>query len=65
MRHLGKRPKVRGVAMDPGSHPHGGGEGKSGTGMNPKTRSGKSAFKKTRNRNKPSAKFILKRRNKR
>lgn len=63
-RHLGRRPKVRGVAMDPASHPHGGGEGKSGTGMNPKTRTGKSAFGKTRNRNKPSSKFILSRRKK-
>ncbi len=63
-RHLGKRPKVRGVAMDPNSHPHGGGEGKSGTGMHPKTPTGKSAFGKTRNRNKPSGKFILSRRNK-
>ena len=61
-RHMGRKPKVRGVAMDPASHPHGGGEGKSGTGMNPKTPTGKPAFKKTRNRNKPSAKFILFRR---
>lgn len=61
-RHYGRRPHVRGVAMDPASHPHGGGEGKSGVGMNPKTPTGKSAFKKTRNRNKPSGKFILKRR---
>lgn len=60
LRYLGKRPHVRGVAQDPGSHPHGGGEGKSGTGMNPKTRSGKSAFRKTRNRNKPSGRFIIK-----
>jgi len=63
-RHMGRRPKVRGVAMDPNSHPHGGGEGKSGTGMNPKTRSGKPAFGKTRNRNKTSSKFILSRRKK-
>ncbi|KKR48667.1 MAG: 50S ribosomal protein L2 [Candidatus Curtissbacteria bacterium GW2011_GWA1_40_16] len=63
-RHLGRRPKVRGVAMDPASHPHGGGEGKSGTGMNPKTRTGKSAFGKTRSRKKPSSKFILSRRKK-
>lgn len=61
-RHLGRRPHVRGVAMDPASHPHGGGEGRSGTGMNPKTPTGKPAFKKTRNRNKPSSKFILSRR---
>lgn len=61
-RNMGKKPKVRGVAMDPASHPHGGGEGKSGTGMNPKTPTGKPAFKKTRNRNKPSEKFIISRR---
>lgn len=61
-RNMGKRPKVRGVAMDPASHPHGGGEGKSGIGMNPKTRQGKSAFGKTRNRKKPSGRFILERR---
>ncbi|MCR4324579.1 MAG: 50S ribosomal protein L2 [Candidatus Curtissbacteria bacterium] len=64
-RHMGMKPKVRGVAMDPGSHPHGGGEAKSGTGMNPKTPWGKPAMgKKTRNRNKPSSKFILSRRRK-
>lgn len=63
-RHMGRRPKVRGVAMDPGSHPHGGGEGRSGTGMHPKTPWGKPAMgKKTRNRNKPSSKWIIKRRN--
>lgn len=61
-RNMGKRPKVRGVAQDPASHPHGGGEGRSGTGMNPKTPTGKPAFKKTRNRNKPSSRFILERR---
>jgi len=61
-RHLGRRPHVRGVAMDPRSHPHGGGEGKSGTGMNPKTPTGKRAFGKTRNPNKPSSRFILSRR---
>ncbi|MBI3283132.1 50S ribosomal protein L2 [Candidatus Curtissbacteria bacterium] len=64
-RHMGKKPKVRGVAMDPGSHPHGGGEGRSGIGMHPKTPWGKPAMgKKTRNRNKPSSKFILERRRK-
>ena len=61
-RYFGKRPKVRGVAQDPASHPHGGGEGRSGVGMNPKTPTGKPAFRKTRNRNKPSTRFILKRR---
>ena len=62
LRHRGRKPKVRGVAQDPGSHPHGGGEGRSGTGMNPKTPWGKSAFKKTRKPKKPSSKFILSRR---
>ncbi|MDZ4209687.1 MAG: 50S ribosomal protein L2 [Candidatus Curtissbacteria bacterium] len=64
-RHMGRRPKVRGVAMDPGSHPHGGGEGRSGTGMHPKTPWGKPAMgKKTRNRNKPSSRFIIERKRK-
>lgn len=63
-RHMGRRPKVRGVAMDPNSHPHGGGEGKSGVGMHPKTRQGKPAAGKTRSKKKPSGKFILSRRNK-
>lgn len=63
-RHLGIKPHVRGVAQDPGSHPHGGGEGRSGTGMNPKTPTGKSAFKKTRKRTKPSTKFIIQKRRK-
>ena len=65
LRHLGNRPKVRGVAMDPKSHPHGGGEARSGTGMHPKTPWGKKAMgKKTRNRNKPTSKFIVSRRKK-
>ncbi|MCL5676031.1 MAG: 50S ribosomal protein L2, partial [Patescibacteria group bacterium] len=42
-RHMGIRPKVRGTAQDPRSHPHGGGEGRSGEGMNPKTPWGKPA----------------------
>jgi large subunit ribosomal protein L2 len=36
-RHMGRRPETRGVAMTPRDHPHGGGEGKSPTGMPPKT----------------------------
>src|SRR3954447_915574 len=43
-RHLGHRPEVRGVAMTPRDHPHGGGEGKSPTGMPPKTPWGKPAM---------------------
>src|SRR5918992_859971 len=43
-RHLGRRPAVRGVAMTPRDHPHGGGEGKSPTGMPPKTPWGQPAM---------------------
>lgn len=59
-RLMGWRPAVRGVAQHPGSHPHGGGEGKSGTGMHPKTPWGKSAMGgKTRPSKKWSDKFII------
>ena len=63
-RHMGRRPKVRGVAMHPGAHPHGGGEGRSGIGMpSPKTPWGKPALGfKTRKRKKYSDKLIIKRR---
>lgn len=61
-RHLGRRPAVRGTAQHPGSHPHGGGEGRSGVGMkHPKTPWGKIALgKKTRKLHKYSNKFIIK-----
>jgi len=62
-RLMGIRPTVRGVAQNPRSHPHGGGEGKTGEGMTPKTPWGKSARgTRTRKRNKWSNKFIVKRR---
>lgn len=63
-RHRGIRPTVRGVAQNPRSHPHGGGEGRSGIGMpGPKTPWGKVALgKRTRKRTKYSDKFIIKRR---
>ncbi|MDD3679465.1 MAG: 50S ribosomal protein L2 [Candidatus Shapirobacteria bacterium] len=63
-RHKGIRPTVRGVAQHPGSHPHGGGEGRSGIGMpSPKTPWGKKTLgKKTRRRKKYSDKNILIRR---
>ena len=63
-RHLGKRPEVRGVAMAPNAHPHGGGEGRSPIGMpGPKTPWGKPALGyRTRKKNKPSGKFIVRRR---
>jgi len=62
-RWKGWRPTVRGTAMDPGSHPHGGGEGRSPIGMpGPKTPWGKPALgKKTRN-NKRTDRFIIRRR---
>lgn len=60
---LGKRPTVRGVAMNPSSHPHGGGEGRSGIGMSsPKTYAGRKAVGKTRRPKKYSNKFIISRR---
>ncbi len=58
----GIRPTVRGVAQNPHSHPHGGGEGRSSIGMHPKTPWGKPAFKKTRKRKKASNKLIVKHR---
>lgn len=63
-RWLGIRPSVRGVAMNPFDHPHGGGEGKSGQGNpHPVTPWGKpTKGYRTRNRNKYSNKFIVKRR---
>jgi large subunit ribosomal protein L2 len=59
-RNMGIRPTVRGVAQNPSSHPHGGGEGRSGIGMNsPKTPWGKPTLgKKTRNKKK-SNKMII------
>lgn len=63
-RHMGIRPAVRGVAQNPRSHPHGGGEGRSGIGMpSPKTPWGKPALgKRTRKRTKYSDVYIVKRR---
>lgn len=63
-RHMGIRPTVRGVAMNPRSHPHGGGEGRSGIGMkSPKSPWGKRTLgKKTRKLRKYSDRFIVGRR---
>lgn len=63
-RLMGKRPEVRGVAMNPRSHPHGGGEGKSGIGMkSPKSPWGKRTLgKRTRKLRKYSDRFIVGRR---
>ncbi len=62
-RWLGRRPKVRGAAMNPVDHPHGGGEGRTAGGRHPVTPWGKpTKGYKTRARKKPSNKFIVKRR---
>jgi large subunit ribosomal protein L2 len=62
-RWLGKRPKVRGVAMNPVDHPLGGGEGRSSGGRHPVTPWGKpTKGYKTRSPKKPSSKLIVKRR---
>jgi|TARA_B110000438_G_scaffold301501_1_gene356552 large subunit ribosomal protein L2 len=59
-RWLGKRPSVRGVAMNPIDHPHGGGEGKTSGGRHPVTPWGKpTKGKKTRSKNKSSDKLIV------
>ena len=64
-RWLGKRPKVRGVAMNPIDHPHGGGEGKTAAGRHPVSPWGKlTKGKKTRNVRKVSSRLILSRRKK-
>lgn len=64
-RHMGWRPTVRGVVMNPNDHPHGGGEGKAGIGrVSPVTPWGKPALGyKTRKKKKASDKYIVKRRN--
>ena len=65
-RWLGKRPQVRGVAMNPVDHPHGGGEGRTSGGRHPVTPWGKpTKGKRTRNKKKPSSKLIIRRRGRR
>lgn len=65
-RWLGWRPSVRGTAMDPNSHPHGGGEGRSPIGMpGPKTPWGKPARGMKTRHNKRTEQFIVRRRGKR
>ena len=61
MRWKGKRPTVRGVAMNPVDHPHGGGEGKTSGGRHPVSPWGKPEGR-TRNKNKPSQRLIVRRR---
>ena len=61
-RHLGRRPSVRGVVMNPVDHPHGGGEGKSSGGRHPVTPWGKPTRGMRTRRNKSTDKYILRRR---
>ncbi len=62
---MGRRPTVRGVAQNPRSHPHGGGEGRTGEGMHPKTPTGKKARGvRTRKKHKQSNGLIIQRRKK-
>lgn len=64
-RWMGWRPTVRGTAQDPASHPHGGGEGRTGIGMkSPKTPWGKPALGVRTRRNKRTNQYIIRRRGK-
>jgi len=64
-RHKGVRPTVRGSAMSPHDHPHGGGEGRTGIGLkHPKTPWGKPALGKKTRKRKRTDKFIIQRRRK-
>ncbi|HEY1867897.1 MAG TPA: 50S ribosomal protein L2 [Candidatus Cybelea sp.] len=61
-RHLGKRPSVRGIAMNPVDHPHGGGEARSTSGRPPTTPWGQMTMGKKTRRNKRTGKMIVRRR---
>ena len=63
-RWLGRRPKVRGVAMNPVDHPHGGGEGKTSGGRHPVSPWGTPTKGYKTRKNKRTDKFIVRRRNK-
>jgi len=63
-RWKGIRPTVRGSVMNPNDHPHGGGEGRAPTGMNPKTPWGKPAMGYRTRNNKRTDRFIIRRRTK-
>jgi len=62
-RHMGRRPTVRGSAMNPRDHPHGGGEGRAPSGGQPQTPWGKPAMGYKTRRNKRTDRFIVRRRN--
>jgi large subunit ribosomal protein L2 len=62
IRHMGKRPSVRGVAMNPVDHPHGGGEARSTSGRPPTTPWGQMTMGKKTRRNKRTSKMIVRKR---
>jgi large subunit ribosomal protein L2 len=62
-RHMGRRPVVRGSAMNPTDHPHGGGEGRAPIGGQPQTPWGKPAMGYKTRKNKRTDRFIVRRRN--
>jgi large subunit ribosomal protein L2 len=62
-RHMGRRPTVRGSAMNPRDHPHGGGEGRAPIGGQPQTPWGKPALGYKTRKNKKTDQFIVRRRN--
>lgn len=64
-RHMGRRPTVRGSAMNPADHPHGGGEGKAPIGGQPKTPWGKPTQGYRTRKNKRTDQFIVRRRGRR
>jgi large subunit ribosomal protein L2 len=64
VRHMGRRPHVRGVAMNPVDHPHGGGEGRTSGGRNPVTPAGKPTKGAKTRVNKATDKFIIRSRHK-
>ena len=61
-RHMGKRPSVRGIAMNPVDHPHGGGEARSTSGRPPTTPWGQMTMGKKTRRNKRTSKMIVRKR---
>lgn len=62
-RHMGRRPVVRGSAMNPSDHPHGGGEGRAPIGGQPQTPWGRPAMGYKTRKNKRTDRFIVRRRN--
>jgi large subunit ribosomal protein L2 len=62
IRHMGKRPAVRGIAMNPVDHPHGGGEARSTSGRPPTTPWGQMTMGKKTRRNKRTTKMIVRKR---